>query len=52
VELANPHPGPVMLVSLLFGMVDALKGAALPTMPDFMAHLPLSDRAWPGWCLR
>lgn len=40
---------PVMLVSLVFGMVDAIKGSSLAHMlPDFMAHLPLSDAgmAW------
>ena len=40
---------PVMLVSLLFGMVDAFKGSSLAhVLPDFMAHLPLSDAgmAW------
>ncbi|MNJ11582.1 Branched-chain amino acid transport system 2 carrier protein [compost metagenome] len=40
---------PVMLVSLLFGMVDAIKGTALASyLPDAMAHLPLSEQglAW------
>lgn len=40
---------PVMLVSLLFGMVDALKGTTLAhLLPDALAHLPLSDQglAW------
>ncbi len=40
---------PVMLVSLLFGMVDAIKGSSIAhVLPDFMAHLPLSDQglAW------
>ncbi len=41
--------GPVMLVSFLFGLVDALKGAGLAGwMPAEMAHLPLSEQglAW------
>ncbi|RAU44404.1 MULTISPECIES: branched-chain amino acid transport system II carrier protein [unclassified Pseudomonas] len=40
---------PVMAVSLVFGMVDAVKGAGLDAyLPDVMAHLPLSDQglAW------
>jgi LIVCS family branched-chain amino acid:cation transporter len=40
---------PVMLVSLLFGMVDALKGAGFGDwLPSQLAHLPLSDQglAW------
>ncbi|WPO98597.1 branched-chain amino acid transport system II carrier protein [Pseudomonas sp. HR96] len=40
---------PVMLVSLLFGMVDALKGAGLGEwLPTSLAHLPLSEQglAW------
>jgi len=40
---------PVMLVSFVFGMVDAVKGAGLETwLPDVLAHLPLSDQglAW------
>jgi LIVCS family branched-chain amino acid:cation transporter len=40
---------PVMLVSLLFGMVDALKGAGLGEwLPASLARLPLSDQglAW------
>ncbi|MCY1563158.1 Branched-chain amino acid transport system 2 carrier protein [compost metagenome] len=38
-----------MLVSLLFGLVDALKGAGLGGwMPQWLAHLPLSEQglAW------
>ena len=41
--------GPVMLVSFLFGLIDALKGAGLADwMPTQMAHLPLSEQglAW------
>ncbi|MCU1723026.1 MULTISPECIES: branched-chain amino acid transport system II carrier protein [unclassified Pseudomonas] len=40
---------PVMAVSLLFGVIDALKGAKLDAwMPASFAHLPLSDKglAW------
>jgi branched-chain amino acid:cation transporter, LIVCS family len=40
---------PVMLVSLLFGIVDACKGAGLADgLPTQLAHLPLSDQglAW------
>lgn len=40
---------PVMLVSLLFGIIDALKGAGLADhLPQVVAHLPLSDQglAW------
>ncbi|MDD2061288.1 branched-chain amino acid transport system II carrier protein [Pseudomonas sp. GD03860] len=40
---------PVMGVSLLFGMVDAIKGTQLATMlPDALSHLPLSEQglAW------
>lgn len=40
---------PVMAVSLLFGLVDALKGAGLAGwMPTGLAHLPLSEEgmAW------
>jgi LIVCS family branched-chain amino acid:cation transporter len=40
---------PVMLVSLLFGIIDALKGAGLGEhLPQVVAHLPLSDQglAW------
>jgi len=40
---------PVMLVSLVFGMVDALKGAGLDDyLPAAAAHLPLSEQglAW------
>jgi len=40
---------PVMLVSLVFGMVDALKGAGLGDyLPAAAAHLPLSEQglAW------
>ncbi|MNC78612.1 Branched-chain amino acid transport system 2 carrier protein [compost metagenome] len=38
-----------MLVSLLFGMVDAIKGTTVASyLPDVMAHLPLSEQglAW------
>jgi len=41
--------GPVMAVSLLFGIVDAIKGTPLAHfLPDVLAHLPLSDQglAW------
>ncbi|WP_191485181.1 branched-chain amino acid transport system II carrier protein [Pseudomonas sp. FEN] len=41
--------GPVMLVSLLFGIIDALKGAGLADwMPAQLSHLPLSEQglAW------
>jgi LIVCS family branched-chain amino acid:cation transporter len=41
--------GPVMLVSFLFGLIDALKGAGLADwMPAQLAHLPLSEQglAW------
>ncbi|MDZ5601892.1 branched-chain amino acid transport system II carrier protein [Pseudomonas sp. RP23018S] len=41
--------GPVMLVSLLFGIIDAIKGSALAHyLPEFAANLPLSDQglAW------
>ncbi|CAK9890350.1 MULTISPECIES: branched-chain amino acid transport system II carrier protein [Pseudomonas] len=40
---------PVMLVSLLFGMIDAIKGTALANeLPEILAHLPLSEQglAW------
>ncbi|MNE55136.1 Branched-chain amino acid transport system 2 carrier protein [compost metagenome] len=40
---------PVMLVSLVFGVVDAIKGSSLAhVLPDAVAHLPLSDQglAW------
>ncbi|MFC4864105.1 branched-chain amino acid transport system II carrier protein [Pseudomonas sp. JS3066] len=40
---------PVMLVSLLFGLIDALKGAELAGwMPQWLSHLPLSEQglAW------
>jgi LIVCS family branched-chain amino acid:cation transporter len=43
---------PVMLVSFLFGVVDAMKGAGLladlPSQLGFLAHLPLSEQglAW------
>lgn len=40
---------PVMLVSLLFGIIDACKGAGLTDwLPTRLAHLPLSDQglAW------
>lgn len=41
--------GPVMAVSLLFGIVDAIKGTSLAhILPDVVAHLPLSEQglAW------
>ena len=41
--------GPVMLVSFIFGLIDALKGAGLADwMPTQLAHLPLSEQglAW------
>ncbi|MGG5291067.1 branched-chain amino acid transport system II carrier protein [Pseudomonas shirazensis] len=41
--------GPVMAVSLLFGVVDAIKGTPLAhILPDAVAHLPLSEQglAW------
>lgn len=41
--------GPVMLVSFIFGTIDALKGAGLAGwMPAQMANLPLSEQglAW------
>ncbi|MDD0974053.1 branched-chain amino acid transport system II carrier protein [Pseudomonas fontis] len=40
---------PVMAVSLVFGVIDALKGAGLDAwLPTWMAHLPLSEQglAW------
>jgi LIVCS family branched-chain amino acid:cation transporter len=40
---------PVMLVSLLFGLIDALKAAELASwMPQWLSHLPLSEQglAW------
>jgi len=40
---------PVMLVSLVFGIVDAIKGSEIAhVLPDVLAHLPLSDQglAW------
>ena len=40
---------PVMAVSLLFGVIDALKGANLAGwLPESLAHLPLSEQglAW------
>ncbi|MDY7560071.1 branched-chain amino acid transport system II carrier protein [Pseudomonas sp. 10B1] len=40
---------PVMLVSLVFGIIDALKGAGLSDgLPSQLIHLPLSDQglAW------
>lgn len=40
---------PVMAVSLLFGVIDALKGAGLGGwMPEWLTHLPLSEQglAW------
>ena len=41
--------GPVMLVSFIFGLIDALKGAGLADwMPTQLSHLPLSEQglAW------
>ena len=41
--------GPVMLVSFLFGLIDALKGAGLADwMPTQLTHLPLAEQglAW------
>ena len=41
--------GPVMLVSFVFGTIDALKGAGLADwMPSQLSHLPLSEQglAW------
>jgi LIVCS family branched-chain amino acid:cation transporter len=41
--------GPVMLVSFVFGVIDALKGAGMAHwMPESMSHLPLSEQglAW------
>jgi len=41
--------GPVMLVSFVFGLIDALKGAGLAGwMPTQLSHLPLSEQglAW------
>ena len=41
--------GPVMLVSFVFGSIDALKGAGLAEwMPTQLSHLPLSEQglAW------
>ncbi len=38
-----------MLVSLVFGIVDAIKGSSIAhVLPDVLAHLPLSDQglAW------
>ncbi|UFH51510.1 branched-chain amino acid transport system II carrier protein [Pseudomonas sp. KNUC1026] len=40
---------PVMLVALVFGIIDALKGAGLEgSMPSVLAHLPLAEQgmAW------
>jgi len=40
---------PVMLVSFVFGMIDAVKGAGFTdVLPDALAHLPLSEQglAW------
>jgi len=40
---------PVMLVSLIFGIIDALKGSGFSeNLPQVLAHLPLSDQglAW------
>ncbi|MFJ7883381.1 branched-chain amino acid transport system II carrier protein [Pseudomonas sp. NPDC096917] len=41
--------GPVMLVSLVFGTVDALKGAGLAdSLPNWLTHMPFSEQglAW------
>ncbi|WP_313740075.1 branched-chain amino acid transport system II carrier protein [Pseudomonas sp.] len=41
--------GPVMLVSLVFGVIDAIKGSSLAHyLPDLVANLPLSEQglAW------
>ena len=41
--------GPVMLVSLIFGTVDALKGAGLAdSLPHWLTHMPFSEQglAW------
>ncbi len=39
---------PVMAVSLLFGVIDAIKGADLQWLPAWAEHLPLSEQnlAW------
>ncbi len=40
---------PAMLISLVFGIIDALKGSELKThLPAFIQHLPLADQglAW------
>lgn len=39
----------MMLVSLVFGLIDALKGAGFAeALPDVLSHLPLGDQglAW------
>ncbi|MCU1726052.1 branched-chain amino acid transport system II carrier protein [Pseudomonas sp. 7P_10.2_Bac1] len=41
--------GPVMLVSFIFGVVDALKGAGLAdSLPNWLTHMPFSEQglAW------
>lgn len=41
--------GPVMLVSFIFGVVDALKGAGLADgLPNWLTHMPFSEQglAW------
>ena len=41
--------GPVMLVSFLFGLIDALKGAGLADgLPSQLSNLPLSERGLAG----
>jgi len=39
---------PVMAVSLVFGIIDAIKGAGLQWLPSWAEHLPLSEQglAW------
>ena len=39
---------PVMAVSLVFGVIDAIKGAGLQWLPSWAEHLPLSEQglAW------
>ena len=46
--------GPVMLVSFIFGSIDALKGAGLAGwIPSQLANMPFSDQglAWLVPCL-
>ncbi len=41
--------GPVMLISLLFGLIDGLKASALASLlPDWSLALPLNEQGWPG----